>query len=105
MSDLGQKILAGLKGFVGKLDAREEKRMKTYEFTIELLGVAGDLGDIANLLYAKCDDVTASFGYGRAQLVFDRKADSLRLAVISALFDVMGVADCRNILIGTEDDQ
>ncbi|MFU8862207.1 MAG: hypothetical protein ACNA8K_17510 [Cyclonatronaceae bacterium] len=63
--------------------------MKTYEFTLVLDSSGGVSDKLEDALFeAGCDDALLSFRNGIAFLDFDREADNLEKAVISAIHQV-----------------
>ena len=64
--------------------------MKVHEFTIIASGFHPDADDVANIFFeAGCDDAVIAFQKGVLILEFDREAQSLSAAVISAVGDVL----------------
>ena len=57
-----------------------------YSFTLELSGIDELTDDLANALFeAGCDDATLAMAGGRVFLDFDREADSISDAIVSAI--------------------
>jgi hypothetical protein len=60
--------------------------MKTYEFSVIASGLDPSADDFeARFFDAGCDDATISFQKGRIIVDFGREADSIELAIVSAL--------------------
>jgi hypothetical protein len=63
--------------------------MKTWEFTLEITGVADPTDELADALFrAGCSDATLSKSEGRLWLDFDRNSESMEEAVRTAIDDV-----------------
>jgi hypothetical protein len=63
--------------------------MRTYEFTLYLLGVDEATLDMADQLYAAgCDDATVGASEGVVHVEFMREASNLRDAIDSAIANV-----------------
>jgi hypothetical protein len=79
--------------------------MRTHTFTLILTGYSGDLSLLEDDLYrAGCDDALLLFRDGLPCLDFDREADTLLEALISAIHDVRRGADGLDVLRAEPDD-
>lgn len=77
--------------------------MRTYEFTLYLLGVDEATLDMADQLYAAgCDDATVGASGGVVHVEFMREAKSLREALDSAIANVRS-AGYEIARVGSED--
>ena len=64
-------------------------RRKAYNFALVLTGISEPGGQIEDALYeAGCDDALLSFRSGIAYLEFDREAQGLKEAIVSAVRDL-----------------
>jgi len=62
------------------------KKLNTFEFTLVLEGVNDETESLEDHLFdVKCDDALINFRYGTVYLDFNREAESLEDAVISAI--------------------
>jgi hypothetical protein len=62
--------------------------MKTYAFTLVLSGVTELTHDMAESIFAACDDASPGSSCGVVSVHFDRDAESLGKAIGSAVADV-----------------
>jgi hypothetical protein len=80
--------------------------MKTYDFTIELPGVAAMPDELIDQLYeAGCDDATLCHSYSTLKLTFAREAESLNDAIASAQAQVLSVVKTYSMRIIADYDQ
>lgn len=77
--------------------------MKNWEFALVLTGVVDLTDDLADALFEEgCDDATFSMVGGKPRLDFDREAESLEDAVLSALDDIRRAGERLGIHLDVE---
>ena len=73
---------------INVLTGKEVEMDTVHEFTLILEGIDELTSELANTIYAVCDDASVSQQGGRVQVDFDRSAPTMEDAIFSAITDV-----------------